>query len=314
MVLGRTEGSNEKCWEDVEAMKRLNSQEISEFVTRPLYDEEVLLGRSPSWPKISIVTPSYNQAHFLERTILSVLNQNYPNLEYIVADGGSTDCSVEIIKEYEKYLTYWTSEPDNGQSDAINKGFARSTGEIQAWLNSDDTYLPNALHSVAGLFSEYPDVDMVYGRCNIVDGSERILRETKTMPFNPSNYAYRLFTLPQPAAFWRKGTFLQAGPLNVENHTCMDYELWIDFIKNGANIVYTHRLLANFRLHPESITGSGRYNEQHRQDVSRLQRDVLGHDPSQLETLLRRLLLVIKHPLYHTECYLPMLFRRVSTR
>lgn len=314
IVLGRTEGSDEICWEYVEAMKRLKSQEISEFVARPLYDEEVLLGRSPSWPKISIVTPSYNQAHFLERTILSVLNQNYPNLEYIIVDGGSTDGSIDIIEKYGKYLAYWTSEPDNGQSDAINKGFAASTGGILAWLNSDDTYLPNALHSVGSLFAKHPDVDMLYGRCNVIDSNERILRETKTLPFDLSDYVYGLFTLPQQAAFWRKGIFLRAGPLNVENHTCMDYELWIDFAKKGANIVYTHRFLANFRVHPQSITGSGKLNGQYRQDKARLQRDVLGYDPGQLEILLRKLFLVVKHPIYNAECYLSRLLTGVSVQ
>jgi len=111
-------------------------KKLKEFVSKPLFDEKVILNKDPNYPKISIVTPSYNQAEFLERTILSVLNQNYPNLEYIIIDGGSTDGSVEIIKKYKKYLTYWVSEKDEGQSDAINKGFEKSTGEILAWLKT----------------------------------------------------------------------------------------------------------------------------------------------------------------------------------
>ena len=114
-------------------MKKFTSEEIKEFVSKPMFDKKVILNKDPYWPKISIVTPSYNQAEFLERTILSVLNQNYPNLEYIIIDGGSTDGSVEIIKNYEKYLAFWVSEPDNGQADAINKGFIKSTGEIVGW-------------------------------------------------------------------------------------------------------------------------------------------------------------------------------------
>ena len=116
-----------------------------------------------NFPKISIVTPSYNQAEFLERTILSVLNQDYPNLEYIIIDGGSTDGSVEIIKKYEKYLAYWVSEKDKGQSDAINKGFQKSTGDILAWLNSDDTYLSGTLFKVVKAFQENPNADLIFG-------------------------------------------------------------------------------------------------------------------------------------------------------
>ncbi len=138
-------------------MKKFTSQEIKEFVSKPMFDEKVILNKDPSWPKISIVTPSYNQAEFLERTILSVLNQNYPNLEYIIIDGGSTDGSVEIIKKYEKFLAYWVSEKDKGQADAINKGFKRATGDIVAWQNSDDTYSPDALQSVAGFFRQNPN-------------------------------------------------------------------------------------------------------------------------------------------------------------
>ena len=127
------------------------------------------------YPKISIITPSYNQGQFLEQTILSILSQDYPNLEYIIMDGGSSDNSVEIIRKHEDNLTYWVSEPDKGQSDAINKGFQRATGDILTWLNSDDYYLPGTLHTVAEYFTQHPDVECIYGDLQVVASNGDLL-------------------------------------------------------------------------------------------------------------------------------------------
>lgn len=140
------------------------------------------------YPKISIVTPSYNQGSYLEETILSVLNQKYPNLEYIIIDGGSTDSSVEIIKKYASYLSYWVSEKDSGQSEALNKGFNRASGEIIAWLNSDDLYCENTLHIIAEKFMEHPEVGIVYGDVInfMANGKEtRITNQFDLFDFSP---------------------------------------------------------------------------------------------------------------------------------
>src|ERR1035437_4288596 len=128
------------------------------------------------YPKISVITPSFNQGKYLESTIKSVLEQDYPNLEYIVIDGGSEDNSVEIIKKYEKHLAYWESVKDKGQSHAINKGFAIATGEILAWLNSDDTYEQNAIYNIAEWFRKYPELDFIYGDVNIIDEKGAVLQ------------------------------------------------------------------------------------------------------------------------------------------
>ena len=153
------------------------------------------------WPKVSIVTPSYNQGEFLEETIRSVLLQGYPNLEYIIIDGGSQDNSVEIIKKYEPWLAYWVSELDRGQAHAINKGFKRATGEIVTWLNSDDFYARRALGSVAQSFHKQ-QVDLLYGDCFFLDSAAGEYKHVKALP----NSEISLFvgSLPQPSTFFRR--------------------------------------------------------------------------------------------------------------
>lgn len=237
-------------------MKKYNSQEIKGFVSKANFNEDVLLKKDPSWPKISIVTPSYNQAQFIERTILSVLNQNYPNLEYIIIDGGSTDGSVNIIKKYERYLAYWVSEPDEGQSDAINKGFLKSTGEILAWLNSDDTYLPDILIKVEKLFSALPHVDILYGDTYIIDKHDSVLRTLKEVKFSKGALRYWAINLLQPNAFWRKDIFLKVGMLRNKFDYMMDVDLWLRMLQCNAQFKHIPEYLACFRLHSSSKTVS----------------------------------------------------------
>ena len=188
-----------------------------------------------AWPKVTIVTPSYNQGHFLEETIRSVLLQGYPDLEYIVIDGGSTDRSVETIRKYERWLSYWVSEKDSGQTQAINKGFARSTGEICAYLNSDDVYLPNALRDVGVFFGKHPDATVAYGDCQIIDESSRLNDLWIAPEFDPVEFLFRCY-IPQPATFWRRSATSAVGTFNQGMHYAFDYEMWL---RIGAR----HRLL-----------------------------------------------------------------------
>jgi glycosyltransferase involved in cell wall biosynthesis len=185
------------------------------------------------FPKISIVTPSFNQGKFLEKTILSVLEQGYPNLEYIIVDGGSSDESVEIIKKYADRLNYWVSEPDRGQSHAINKGFERATGEIFGWLNSDDWYHPGALLAVVEAFAANPDAGAVVGAGEMVDEAGIELFRCEPFPVTVETlYNWQEQFFWQPSCFFSKKAWAECGPLDEEIHYAMDLDLWFNMAKN----------------------------------------------------------------------------------
>jgi glycosyltransferase involved in cell wall biosynthesis len=211
-------------------------------------------------PRISIITPSFNQAAFLEQTILSVLDQDYPNLEYIVIDGGSTDGSVDIIKKYSRRLSYWISERDNGQSDAINKGLKRVTGEIVNWLNSDDYYEKGALMKVADAFAN-PETNIVSGRGRLFHDSETV-GYTKGVDVYDNNLAKTIgwVRMDQPETFFRKSVVDRVGPLDERLRYLMDRDWWLKYllIFKMENIKKIDDVLVNFRLHERSKTGSER--------------------------------------------------------
>jgi len=199
-------------------------------------------------PLVSIITPSYNQARFLEQTIMSILSQDYPNLEYIIVDGASTDGSLEIIKKYTNQLAWWTSEPDQGQTDAINKGFARAKGEIFAWLNSDDTYQPGAISQVVDALLAHPDSALVYGDANLIDEHGQIIGRFPSRQTNLPKLLRGSVHIPQQAAFFWSRLWMQVGPLDPTFQFAMDYDLWVRLAKL-APLIYIPRLWANFRLH-----------------------------------------------------------------
>lgn len=220
--------------------------------------------RDAEFPKISIVSPSMNQAAFLERTIRSVLNQDYPNLEYIVVDGGSRDGSVEIIRRYEREISSWSSARDAGQSDGINKGFLRSTGDILAWLNSDDTYLPGTLKRVAALFVAHPTIDVFYGDAYVVDEKDSIIREMKEVRFSKGALKAWQMNLVQPSTFWRRELFFRAGMLRPMFHYAMDVDLWFRFLNAGARFAHVPEFFSNFRLHQtsKSVSQGGAFSKE----------------------------------------------------
>ncbi len=205
--------------------------------------------------RMSIVTPSFNQGQYLEETIRSVLLQGYSNLEYFVIDGGSTDSSVDIIRRYERWLTGWVSEPDRGQSHAINKGFARATGEILGWLNSDDIYLLGALSAVADEWGRQPQASLIYGQAAYMDHDSVLSGEVLSLPYDYQRLLRETNFIPQPSAFFRARDFAALGGLDEALHFCMDYDLWLRLHDRGQAI-YLARPLTGMRTYPESKTGS----------------------------------------------------------
>jgi glycosyltransferase involved in cell wall biosynthesis len=230
----------------------VSKYKIKDIISKPLFDENIILNKDLNYPKISIVTPSLNQAQFLEKTILSVLNQNYPNLEYIIIDGGSLDKSVKIIQKYEKYLTYWVSEKDKGQAEAINKGFQKSTGQILAWLNADDLYLPDTLFKVKSIFEKFGEINFLYGHSVLIDQRDNIIRICYTVPQTYSSYIYdRGGNVFQGSVFWKRDTFYKYSGLDSKLYFALEYKLLDNFFKYEKGF-FLNDILAAYRIHKES--------------------------------------------------------------
>ena len=216
---------------------------------------EALPDGSP-WPKISVVTPSFNQGQFIEETIRSVLLQGYPNLEFIIIDGGSTDNTLEIIRKYEPWLTYWVSEPDRGQGHAVNKGIQKATGEILLWLNSDDLVLPGVFSKIARRFTEDKSVGMVIGQARIIDSQGNVTGELRSnfssweeLATNPRNSARQIST------FFSREMFENYGAIDESLFIAMDSELMVRFCQFNRPVIIEDYLTA-FRTHKAAKTAS----------------------------------------------------------
>jgi hypothetical protein len=202
------------------------------------------------WPRVSIVTPSYNQARFLEETIRSVLLQGYPDLQYIVIDGGSTDGSEGILRTYEPWLADWVSEKDRGQSHAINKGFARARGEVVAWLNSDDLYTAQAVGVAVRAFSEHPAVGVVYGDCQHIDAGSHLIR-TRLLPDHDLGELVVYNYIAQPATFFRRRAAERVNGVDESLHRAMDFDLWVR-LSLAFDFYHVPVCLACFRRHGDA--------------------------------------------------------------
>ncbi len=246
------------------------------------------LSKDCTAPKISLVTPSYNQAHFLAHTLNSVLDQAYPNLEYFVQDGASSDGSIELLKQYTPRLSGWTSVADSGQTQAINQGFSRTDGEIMAWLNSDDILMPGALARVGEYFANHPEVDVIYGHRILIDEQGRelgrwILPEHNNKVLSWADY------VPQETLFWRRRIWERCGGQLDESFSfAMDWDLLLRLRNAGANIVRLPYFLGGFRIHHQQKTNLA-INTCGLEEMTRLRQRELGR-PVSSEEIYRALI------------------------
>lgn len=205
-------------------------------------------------PKISIITPSFNQGEYLEQTILTVLNQNYPNLEYIIIDGGSADNSVDIIKKYEEQISYWVSEPDEGQTHAINKGFKKATGDLVAWMNSDDVYFENAFEHVSQAYNQTNgSFDVYFGDKANINQEGRFIREYLYPPFSGWGIKYTTnMNISNQSAFWKRELFDKVGLLNEDIQFAMDYEYFLRLYMQDATFYKIPEVLGALRMYSDN--------------------------------------------------------------
>lgn len=208
-----------------------------------------------SLPRLSIIVPSYQQGPFIERTIKSIVDQEYPDLELILMDGGSTDETMAIVEKYRSHFTHIISRKDAGQADAIRRGFAMATGEIMGWLNSDDTYVPSTLIKMGAYFRDHPEVRFAYGNNNYIDSQDRVMVHKVQPRCNLGVMKYAYLTVPQMSAFWKRDLYESSGGVDATLRFCMDYDL---FIKMAMRSLPSHMgfTIGNFRLHDLSKTRS----------------------------------------------------------
>lgn len=249
---------------------------------------------------VSIVTISYNQGEFLEACIDSVLSQDYPAIEYIVVDAGSTDGSREIIEKYRDRITKIIFESDRGPSDGLNKGFMAASGQIYGFLNSDDFLLPGAIRKICDAFAQRPMVDVISGNAYIVDRSG-----CKSRPFFSKRYSlllrsYRATVLAQQSTYFKAACFHEAGGFNVHNKVAWDGELWIDMAMVGARFDRIPDFISAFRIYEESITGSGRESVAYQNYLQLMFRKIRGREENNLDRLIgymMRIISAVAHPI-----------------
>lgn len=212
---------------------------------------------SNTGPLVTIVTPSFNTGRFIGDAVRSVLSQDYGNIEYLVMDGGSTDNTVDVLKQFDARVK-WVSEKDKGQSDALNKGFARAKGTIFGWLNSDDTYASGAVNAAVEFLWSHPEVDAVYGDANFIDAKGNIIAPcVHVEPYREHRLLHYTDFIVQPTVFFRRSAFEKVGGVDTSLHWCMDYDLWLKMVASDLTLAYLPRHLANFRWLADNKTATG---------------------------------------------------------
>jgi len=249
-------------------------------------EDRIGVGGGRATVKISIVTLSFNQRAYLQEALDSVLSQSYQDLDYIVVDPGSTDGSREIIRSYSDRISTTIFEPDHGAAEGLNVGFGKATGDIYGFLNADDILLPGSLKCVGEFFQSHPDCDMLMGNGYKIDGSGRKTRHFIARDFSVRRFFYGGTQWLQQATFFRASLFQRVGGFNVENRTSWDGELFLKMAAAGAKIGYVDTDLGGFRIHEQSISGSGRLNEQYRQDCRRIFRQLNGREWKRTDEIL----------------------------
>lgn len=269
---------------------------LYQYTSRPIVPKKlgVNVGQLKSTPKISIVTPSFQQGGYIERTIKSVLDQQYPNMEYFIQDGGSKDETLSVLKRYENRLAGWKSQKDSGQSQAINLGFANATGEIMAWLNSDDLLLPDTLAMVINYFNNHPDIDVVYGNRLLIDENDMEIGRW-ILPGHDGDVLSWVDYIPQETMFWRRRIWDKVGgQIDESFRFAMDWDLLVRFREAGAKFAHIPHFLGAFRIHEQQKT-SAVINEIGHQEMDRIRERLLGRIPTRKEIRIKVIPFMLKH-------------------
>lgn len=267
---------------------------LNQYAARPMTQVKALSAPAAAAPRISIVTPSYGQGSYIERTLLSVLDQKYPDLEYVVQDGGSRDETVQVLEAYSDRLASWQSLSDNGQSDAINKGFSRTSGDIMAWLNSDDLLLPGSLARVEKAFRENPDIDVIYGNRLLIDENDREIGRW-IIPGHDAKVLSWADYIPQETLFWRRSIWEKCGSrIDDTFRFAMDWDLLVRFRDAGAKFLHIPEFMGAFRIHEQQKT-SAVISEIGFQEMDRIRLRTLGKVPGQREIRWATARFILRH-------------------